>query len=153
MQEIVNDRQFRQVLNALPLEHQRRLGVRFANSVHIPRSGDSTLAKTLDSAMKSAGDSQEREFAYKSAKSIATNTYAACGTDADWLTQAEHFVAASCAAALTPEDTLSKGISPAWKAALQARMAQNCLSMETDTEVTDNEAQRQYLIALEFIAG
>jgi len=91
--------------------------------------------------------------AFKSARSIAGDTSTACGQDTGWTAQAEHFVAAACLAALTPEDQIGKGTNPAWKAAMQARMAKSCEMIETADGAVDNEAQRQYAIASAFCEG
>ena len=76
-----------------------------------------------------------------------TSAPVGCGKDTDWLAQADHFVAASAAAALTPADQLAAKTNPAWKAAMQARMAKNCEMMETDEGEAQSEAERQYHIA------
>ena len=48
---------------------------------------------------------------------------------------------------------LAPGTGPAWKAAIQARMAQNCLMMEDDNSEAENEALRQYRITASFVDG
>ncbi|MCB1858077.1 MAG: hypothetical protein KDI63_07385 [Gammaproteobacteria bacterium] len=153
MSTITNDQQLRQALTALSLEQQRSLGVQFAANIRLPKIGDSELSRVLVSASQSGNDSRTQEFAYQSAKSIATRTFTACGNDADWQLQAEHFVAASCAAALTPEGLLAQGSNPAWKAAIQARMARNCLMMDDASGDIDNESQNQYRITEKFLSG
>ena len=65
----------------------------------------------------------------------------------DWLAQADHFVAASAAAALMPPSQLPEKTNPAWKAAVQARMAKNCEMMEEEEGEAESEAERQYRIA------
>ena len=149
MIEISNDQQLRSTLYSLSLAQQRAVGALFANSVGEPGKEPllgHVLAATLDREMSEA----ERDEAFKLAKSIATKTYTACGRDADWQTQAEHFVAAACSAVLTPGQQVDPEINLAWKAAIQARMAKNCLMMESDSAEIDNEAQKQYKIAQEF---
>ncbi|HYN76479.1 MAG TPA: hypothetical protein VES73_01635, partial [Lamprocystis sp. (in: g-proteobacteria)] len=92
------------------------------------------------------------EDAYRAAKSYATKTYTDCGKDTDWLAQADHFVAAAAAAALTPEAQTADRQSRAWRAAVQARMALNCEMMETPDGAGDaTEAQRQYAVANAFL--
>jgi hypothetical protein len=56
-------------------------------------------------------------------------------------------VAASAAAALAPSARDDAKTNPAWKAAVQARMAKNCEMMEEKEGETDTEAERQYRIA------
>jgi predicted transcriptional regulator len=53
---------------------------------------------------------------------------------------------------LTPDNLIAGNTNLAWKAAMQARMANNCLMMENDEAAQDNEAQRQYEITEKFSA-
>ena len=146
---ISNDRELRSALDALSLAQQRTLGARFATNIS-GVTNNSRLLKALEIAMTSDSTDQEREDAYKAAKSVAVQTYTSCGTDADWDTQAEHFVASACAATLLPDALLTEKSNPAWKAAIQSRMAKNCLMIESDEGEMDNEAEQQYKIAEEF---
>jgi len=150
MAEISNDRDLRDALNALSPIRQRILGAKFAeNVVHLCK--DDRVTRSLATAQNPDASDTELQDAYKAAKSYATQTYTACGTDTDWLAQADHFVAASAAAALTPADQLSAKTNPAWKAAVQARMSKNCEIMEEDEGEMETEAERQYRIAGEHL--
>lgn len=146
---ISNDRELRSALDALSLAQQRTLGARFAQNVSTV-TNNSRLLKALEVAITSDSTDQEREDAYKAAKSIAVQTYTSCGRDADWDAQAEHFVASACAATLLPGALLTEKFNPAWKAAIQSRMAKNCLMIESDEGEMDNEAEKQYKIAEAF---
>ncbi len=74
-------------------------------------------------------------------KAYSVQTFTACGRDADWASQAEHFVAAAALAALLPEKQLpATNTVLAWKAAMQARMAKNCEMILNDQCELDNEA-------------
>lgn len=150
--KISNDQEFKNALNSLSLEQQRLLGARFVNSV-IGLIDNPRLSSALGIAMDPESDQQACNDAYKVAKSIATKTYTACGRDADWVLQAEHFVAAACAAALTPKAVMTERFSPAWKAAIQARMARNCIMIGDESADVENEAERQYRLTLDFMAG
>ena len=146
MPTISNDSDLRRVIDGLGFEQQRALGVRFAEGV-IEFTSDARLKKALQAALDPNITDEELGEAYKSAKAISTATYTACGRDADWMAQAEHFVAASLQAALAPPEQHPGSSTPAWKAAMQARMARNCAMIETGQGGVDNEAQRQYRIA------
>jgi len=150
MPHIANDQDLRNALGALSMEQQRAVGARYAESV-----GDAARDPRLKRVLKIASqpDSPEREDAYQTARSITVQTYTACGRDTDWAAQAEHFVAAACVAALTPDNLVTGNNNLAWKAAIQARMANNCLMMENDEAAQDNEAQRQYEITEKFSVG
>ncbi|MCG8426343.1 MAG: hypothetical protein MI754_03180 [Chromatiales bacterium] len=151
MTTITNDQELRSALDTLSLEQQRAVGARFANSI-AALTNNPRLTKCLENAMEPDASSEEREEAYKAAKSIAVKTYTACGRDADWTAQAEHFVAAACAAALTPDSLITEKQNLAWKAAIQARMAQNCMMIENGEGEVENEAIKQYEITAEFLA-
>ena len=123
--EINNDQQLRQALNNLPLETQRKLGAQFVASVgHL--SSNPIVSQGLLVAKNAERTGSELEMAYKSAKKLAVDSYTACGRDADWSAQAEHFVAAAIAACLLPDEQYNDMENIAWKAAMQARMARNC---------------------------
>lgn len=150
MAMISNDHDLREALNALSAIRQRILGAKFAENV-IHLSKDERVNRAATTAQNPDAGDTELQDTYKAAKSYATKTYTACGKDTDWLAQADHFVAASVAAALTPADQLSAKTNPAWKAAVQARMAKNCEMMEDDEGEMETEAERQYRIAGEIL--
>jgi hypothetical protein len=149
MAAINNDRDLRVTIARLDLAQQRVLAGRFVESV-ISLTGNERLHRAAAVAADPERSSEDMIDAFKSARAIAVETYTACGRDADWMGQAEHFVAAACVGALMPEDQIGKGTNPAWKAAMQARMAKNCEMIESGEGGVDNEAQRQYAIAVEF---
>ena len=146
MPNIGNDSELRQFIDSLSFAQQRALGVRFAQGV-IDLTQDPRLTKALETALTPGVSAPELEEAYKTAKAISTATFTACGRDADWMAQAEHFSAAALQAALAPADQLPGRGTAAWKAAMQARMARNCAMIETGQGSADSESQRQYKIA------
>jgi hypothetical protein len=147
---ITNDQQLRQALHNLPLETQRKLGAHFVASVgHL--SSNPVVSQGLQVAKNPQRTTAELELAYKSARKLAIDSYTACGRDADWSAQAEHFVAAAITACLLPSEHYSEQENIAWKAAMQARMARNCEMIIQDKGEVDNEASRQYSIAAEIL--
>ena len=151
MSSISNDQDLRTALDRLSLLDQRLLGARFAASV-LNLSDNPKLEKLAESAIEPDLTDADREEIFKAVKSIAVQTYTACGKDADWAAQAEHFVAMAYAAVLTPESQIITKTNLAWKAAIQARMAKNCAMIENDQGDVQNEALRQYEIASEFLS-
>ena len=154
MTKIQNDHELRDALQVLTAEQQRRLGARFAQSVAYLSSHE-RVNRAIETALRDGAGAGELEDAFKAAKGHTTKTYTQCGRDTDWLAQADHFVAAA-AAALMPEATRA-GIkaerqNPAWRAAVQARMASNCALMESADVSAETEAERQYAIANAFFA-
>ena len=146
MANIQNDHALREALNGLSGEQQRILGSRFAQSV-LRLAQDERVRRAIETGLREGGSAGELEDAYKAAKAYATKTYTDCGKDTDWLAQADHFVAAAAAAALTPDNLLAEKQNRAWKAAVQARMAVNCELIELDDVPDQSEAERQYAIA------
>jgi hypothetical protein len=146
MANIQNDHLLREALNGLTSDQQRVLGSRFAQSV-MRLSRDDRVRRAIDTGLREDGSPGEIEDAFKAAKSYATKTYTDCGKDTDWLAQADHFVAAAAAAALTPDALVAEKQNRAWKAAVQARMAVNCELMEVDEVPDQSESERQYAIA------
>jgi hypothetical protein len=152
MPSISNDQALRSLLNKLPAEQQRIIGARFVQSVvHLSR--DERVHRAIDTALRADATPEELEDAYRAAKAHATKTYTECGKDTDWLAQADHFVAAAVAAALTPDNLLPEKANRGWKAAMQARMANNCELVESDDDIHADEVQRQYAIADEFLGA
>jgi hypothetical protein len=138
---ITNDQSFRDAINQLKPDQQRELAGRFVASVaHL--SSDPRIARAINATSDSSLSAQETEEVYKAVKAFATQTYTACGQDADWGAQAEHFVAAAAAAALSLED--DQQAKSAWKTAMQARMAKNCEMILKDEGGLANEAENQY---------
>ena len=148
MATISNDHELRGALNLLPAAQQRIMGARFAQGVmHLCQ--DERVRRAAETALAGDAGEDELEDAFKAAKSYAIKTYTDCGKDTDWLAQADHFVAAAVAAALTPASQLPEKVNPAWKAAVQARMAKNCAMMEEDEGEEEGEPERQYHIVSE----
>jgi hypothetical protein len=146
MANIQNDHVLREALDGLSGEQQRILGSRFAQSV-LRLSKDERVRRAIDTGLREDGSPGEIEDAFRAAKAYATKTYTDCGKDTDWLAQADHFVAAAAAAALTPDALVAEKQNRAWKAAVQARMAVNCELIESDEVPGQSEAERQYGIA------
>lgn len=146
MPNITNDSELRHFIDSLSFEQQRALGVKFAESV-IDLTQDPRLKKALATAVTPGVSVPEVDEAYKTAKEISIATFTACGRDADWMAQAEHFAAAALQAALAPAEQLPGKGTAAWKAAMQARMARNCAMIETGQGSADSESTRQYKIA------
>ncbi|MFP4076792.1 MAG: hypothetical protein ACLFTD_09965 [Halochromatium sp.] len=152
MATIRNDQDLRDLLEKLPVDQQRIIGLRFAQSlVHLSR--DERVKRAIDTGLREDASAPELEDAYRAAKAWSTKTYTDCGKDTDWLAQADHFVAAAAAAALTPDSLLDNKTNRAWKAAMHARMANNCELVEGDGNAHLDEVERQYAIADEFVAS
>ncbi|MEW8508312.1 MAG: hypothetical protein AB2598_16575 [Candidatus Thiodiazotropha sp.] len=146
-QNITNDHDLREAISGLSSIQQRVLGGQFvANVSHL--SQDPRISRAIDTAINIDVSQAELEETYKTVKAFATQTYTACGSDADWAAQAEHFVAAAAAASLSSDD--QRG---AWKAAMQARMAKNCEMILNDDGGVANESEKQYQMATRYLEG
>ena len=150
MANITNDHELRDALNALTSDRQRLLGCRFAQGV-MRLSNDERVNRAIETGLREDSAPGELEDAFKAARAYATKTYTDCGKDTDWLAQADHFVAAAAAAALTPDSLMAEKQNRAWKAAVQARMAINCELMDSDDAPDESEAERQYAMANAFL--
>ena len=152
---IQNDQEFKQALAKLTIADQRILATQFVeNVIHLNRDPliEGALKVVRDTMhSNSVFDNSDSDEIYKSIKSLAVNTYTACGGDADWPAQAAHFVATAAKACLTPLEHLGHKNNLAWKCAMQTRMAKNCEMIESDSSTIDNEAQKQYAIVDNFL--
>ncbi|MBK5969820.1 MULTISPECIES: hypothetical protein [Thiorhodovibrio] len=152
MTTIANDQQLRALLESLSGDDQRRLGLGFVESV-IHLCQDDRVKRAIATGLRDDASPDALEDAYRAAKAWATKTYTDCGKETDWLAQADHFVAAATAAALTPDELITEKVNRAWKAAMQARMANNCELVEAEDSSAEGEIERQYQIASKFAAG
>lgn len=153
MATISNDKELRDLLEKLSVEQQRLIGLRFAQSLaHLSR--DERVDRAIETGLRTDVSESELDDAYRAAKAWSTKTYTDCGKDTDWLAQADHFVAAAVAAALTPDSMLPDNkTNRAWKAAMHARMANNCELVEGEGNAHLDEVQRQYEIADDFTSA
>lgn len=150
MATITSDQDLRNALQALSADRQRILGCKFAESVkHLIR--DERLQRAIETGLLGELTPGELEDAYRAAKAYAVKTYTDCGKDTDWIAQADHFVAAAAAAALTPDELMAEKQNRAWRAAVNARMAVNCAMMEDDTASETDESRKQHEIASAFL--
>jgi hypothetical protein len=97
-------------------------------------------------AQDSGASTDALRDAFRTAKSIAVDSYTVCGSDTDWLRQAGHFVASATAACLVTEESEEQCRSIAWTAAMNARMARNCQLIAQGQDSNDAEAKAQYQI-------
>jgi hypothetical protein len=150
MATISNDKELRDLLGQLSVEQQRVIGLRFAQSlVHLTQ--DERVKRAIETGLRADASESELEDAYRAAKAWSTKTYTDCGKDTNWLAQGDHFVAAAVAAALTPDNMLPDNkTNRAWKAAMHARMANNCELVDGHGNAHLDEVQRQYEIADDF---
>ncbi|NEV64611.1 hypothetical protein [Thiorhodococcus minor] len=150
MASISTDQELRKALDSLSPARQRMLGCKFAENVkHLIM--DERLHRAIATGLNEALTEGEQEDAYRAAKGYAVSTYTECGKDTDWMAQADHFVAAAAAAALTPEALVADKQNRAWKAAVNARMAVNCAMMDDDHASETDEARQQHEIASKFL--
>jgi len=144
---ISNDNEFKGALGRLAGVRQRQIAARFAESV-LALCTDHRLKSAIDSAKREDVTRDELAAAFQSANAVSVDSYTQCGHDCNWNNQAVHFVAQAVLAALKPA---ASGDSPAWDAAMHARMARTCERI-ADGDGTDNtEAAAQYRILTEFL--
>jgi hypothetical protein len=150
MAKIASDHELRVALDGLTRAQQRVLGGRFVQSV-LDLSEDPRVHRAVLAALDPEAVEVDLDDAFRAAKAVSVRTYTDCGKDTDWLVQAAHFVAAAAAACLTPESQPGSD-SPAWKAAMQARMARNCALIEHGDAGDHDEPQTQYRLTAELLS-
>jgi hypothetical protein len=141
---ISNDAEFRTSLEQLPRAAQRQLAARFTQSV-LALSTDARVKHVVATAMRSDITEDELDAALSSAKKASVDSFTQCGKECDWASQAGHFVAEAALACLKP------GTSPAWDAAMHARMARTCEGIAAGKGTDNTEAATQYRILSEFL--
>lgn len=151
MATIGNDQELKRALDGLDATQQRVLGGLFVDRV-LALSNDPRVQQAVAVAKDPEAPPEALEEAYRSAKSVAVTSYTDCGKDTDWMEQAAHFVAAAAAASLNAGEGPGKA-GPAWKAAIEARMARNCEMIERGDAALHNEAEIQYQLTNEFLGA
>jgi hypothetical protein len=147
---ISSDQELRQALNRLSPGEQRQLGGLFIQHA-LSLCDESKIHRALRLAMDPVASEEDLEDAFHSAKSYAIQTYTECGRDTDWGKQAAHFVAAATACLANPHPSKDEA-DPAWKAAMQVRMARSCaLIIGKGGGEYDDEARSQHRIASEYL--
>ena len=145
---ITNDTEFKVALSGLPLARQRQVAARFAKNVQ-GLSKDARIERTLDSVSRTNLSDDELDAIYKSAKAASVDSFTRCGSECDWNSQAGHFVAEAALACIKAP---ASGSSPAWDAAMDARMARTCESIATGRGTDNAETAAQYRILDKFLA-
>jgi hypothetical protein len=147
---ISSDQELRQALNRLSPSQQRQLGGLFIQNA-LSLCDESKIHRALRLAMDSEASEADLEDAFHSAKAYAIQTYTECGRDTDWGKQAAHFVAAATACLANPHASEDEA-NPAWKAAMQVRMARSCvLIIGKGGSEYDDETRSQHRIASEYL--
>jgi hypothetical protein len=144
---ISNDREFKNAIAGLSFARQRQLAARFAEDV-LALCKDPRVIRAVKAAADPDITEAERATHYEAARGSAVESYTQCSMEGDWLCQAGHFVAEAAVATLKPAD---QGGSPAWEAAMHARMARNCEAILAAEGPPMLEAHQQYRILSEYL--
>ncbi len=142
-----NDKEFKERLAALDAGEQRQVASRFVQRVaHL--TSDVRIKAALEMALRADISEAELAVVSQAANAAKVESYAQCGQDTDWRTQAGHFVAKAAASCVAPA---GEGQTPAWEAAMQVRVARTCIA--ASGEITDQrEAEAQYAILDDFLS-
>ena len=149
MNGISNDTEFREALNGLSMAQQRSVGGMFVERV-LGLSNDARVAQAVNAARESTVEGDALDLVRRHAKAASLEAHTRCGADGVWMDQAGYFVARAAEACLEPEGR-SQGRGPAWKAAMNVRMARTCLAAESDEDSHDSESQAQYQILTSYL--
>lgn len=148
MIQIENNADFKKALEAMDCEQQRKLAARFVESV-LFLTKDERIPKVIKAVLTNNPGPEELESARKMAKASIVDSHCRCGSDCDWREQAAYFVARAAAAAVAPENKCMAK-SAAWEAAVNARMACTCASIDGE-DISERECEKQQHIATEFL--
>ncbi len=144
---IDNDNDFKAALSKLSRAGQRLVAARFAENV-LALSKDPRVKSAIGAAKRADITEDELAGAFQSAKKASVDSFTQCGKECDWNSQAGHFVAQAAVACLKPAEP---GDSPAWNAAMHARMARTSESIATGRGTDNAESAVQYRILAEFL--
>jgi hypothetical protein len=144
---IDNDSDFKAALSKLSRAGQRLVAARFAENV-LALSKDPRVKSAIGAAKRADITEDELAAASQSAKKASVDSFTQCGKECDWNSQAGHFVAQAAVACLKQAEP---GDSPAWNAAMHARMARTSESIATGRGTDNAESVAQYRILAEFL--
>lgn len=147
MSVIDNDKAFRTALEALGIDQQRAVGTLFVDHV-LDLSDDARVAQALAAAREPKIVDEALDLARRSIKAASLEAHTRCGADGEWTEQAGYFVSRAAEACLEPE---GRSRSPAWKAAMNARMARTCLAADSEEDTHDSESRAQYQILTRYL--
>lgn len=152
MTAIASDKELKAALASLSAARQREVGARFVDRV-LDLGDAARLKAALSVAQDPTAGKDVLRDAFRTAKSVAVDSYTVCGSDTDWLRQAGHFVASAVAACLVTDESEERRRTIAWAAAMNARMARNCVLIANGEERDDAEAKAQYEILAALLNG
>jgi len=151
MNEIRNDADFKQALQALDSVQQRQVAAMFVEHV-LALSSDRRLDHVVKTIADASALEDELSAALKSARSATFDSHARCGAEGHWSDQAGYFVARAVAAAATAP-AQSRAGGPAWQAAMSARMAHTSMLIDDDSsqQTAHTECEWQYQSLSEYL--
>ncbi len=144
---INNDKDFKSALANLSISRQRQIAALFVQRV-FSLSNDVRIKATLEAASRPDISDAELTVISQAANSARVESFTQCGKETDWSAQAGHFVAKAAVACVKAAEA---GASPAWDAAMQARMARTCETVATGEGTENREAEEQYRILEAFL--
>ena len=144
---INNDKDFKSALANLSISRQRQIAALFVQRV-FSLSNDVRIKATLEAASRPDISDAELTVISQAANSARVESFTQCGKETDWSAQAGHFGATAAVACVKAAEA---GASPAWDAAMQARMARTCETVATGEGTENREAEEQYRILEAFL--
>lgn len=144
---ISNDKEFKAALGRLSVSQQRQVAARFTENV-LALCADVRVGGAVSAAKRPDITDMELAALYQGAKTASVESYTQCGRETDWLAQAGHFVAKAAMACVQPAEA---GGSPAWDAAMDARMARMSETIARGEGSETREAEAQYRILDAFL--
>jgi hypothetical protein len=147
MKTITNDEEFRTALNGLSQIERRIVGLHFLNNVM--DITDKKLFLPIISLFANKGI-HEGDFTslMTNMRKLTVESHARCGSDTDWLKQAQHFVAKAAyflTMSANDKDNLAQEV------AMAARIARNFVAIAEGKSDNNEEVQAQYQILVKFI--
>ncbi len=144
---ISNDSEFKTALIKLSPSQQRMVAARFVENV-LNLCEDPRVRAAVSAAKRPDITDAEITVVFQAAKSASVETYTQCGKEADWRSQAGHFVAVAAMNCLSPTERAG---NLAWDVAMNARMARISETIATGQGTENREAEQQYRILAEFL--
>jgi len=131
MSEITNIKEFKQVIDSLPINQQRLVASKFIADI-LDLTDDDQLIHAQTVAANPNATEDDYLSSYKYSKHVAVKAGQYEWEEVDYLQQIRHFVANACAVCLAPSDSSVRGHHLAWNVAHYCNCARTCASIAQD---------------------
>jgi hypothetical protein len=158
----IDHKKFKETLNSLPVEQQRRIAAKFVEKV-LDLADERCLDNIVKLFSKPVIHADDLELAHRKAHTIYVDTHPHSDlSELNFDHQAKHFVAEACMTCVAPVYQEARTCHLAQRVAMYCRLARTCSNMSHDEDATDfskaeevtrKSIEEQHAILQDFMAN